>query len=53
MHKTFSQDKQTGLKPHTIKAIKGFFERFPEVNKAILDGSRAKGTYRTLRQADK
>jgi predicted nucleotidyltransferase len=45
MHKTSIQDKQTGLKPHIIKAIKGVFEHFPQVDRAILYGSRAKGTY--------
>ena len=35
-----------GLKPHTIKAIQGVFAKYPDIDKAILFGSRAKGNYR-------
>jgi predicted nucleotidyltransferase len=35
-----------GLKPHTISAIQNVFARHPEVKKAVLYGSRAKGTHR-------
>lgn len=35
-----------GLKPHTIEAIQGVFAHYPEVDKAILYGSRATGKYR-------
>lgn len=36
-----------GLKPHTINAIRSIFEKYADVEKAILYGSRAKGNYRT------
>lgn len=35
-----------GLKPHTIKAIQGVFAKYPNIEKTILFGSRAKGNYR-------
>ncbi|WP_321826277.1 restriction endonuclease subunit S [Maribacter dokdonensis] len=35
-----------GLKPHTIKSIQGVFAKYPDIDKAILFGSRAKGNYR-------
>jgi len=35
-----------GLKHETIKAIQGIFARYPQIEKVILYGSRAKGTYR-------
>jgi predicted nucleotidyltransferase len=35
-----------GLKEHSIQAIRNVFEQFPGVEKVILYGSRAKGTYR-------
>ncbi|MFW6348474.1 MAG: nucleotidyltransferase domain-containing protein [Cyclonatronaceae bacterium] len=36
----------SGLKPRTVEAINGVFARHPEVERAILYGSRAKGNYR-------
>jgi type I restriction enzyme R subunit len=35
-----------GLKESVITAIRGVFSRFPEIESAILYGSRAKGNYR-------
>ena len=35
-----------GLPTHTIELMNGVFAQFPAVEKAILHGSRAKGTYR-------
>ncbi len=35
-----------GLKTETIKAIQEVLAKFPEVDKVILYGSRAKGNYR-------
>jgi len=35
-----------GLKPTTIQQIQSVFETFPEVESAILYGSRAMGNYR-------
>jgi predicted nucleotidyltransferase len=35
-----------GLKPDTIHAIQSVLAKFPQVEKAILYGSRAKGNYR-------
>ncbi|MCB0567502.1 MAG: nucleotidyltransferase domain-containing protein [Lewinellaceae bacterium] len=35
-----------GLKEHTIEKMNGIFAQFPEVEKVMLYGSRAKGTYR-------
>jgi predicted nucleotidyltransferase len=34
-----------GLKQHTISAIQGVFARHPEIEQAVLYGSRAKGNY--------
>ncbi len=36
----------TGLKPETTEAIKRVFTKYPKIEKAILYGSRALGTYR-------
>jgi len=36
-----------GLKDETIKKINAVFEKFPQIEKAILYGSRAKGNYKT------
>ncbi len=35
-----------GLKETTIEKIKGVFAKYPEIEKAVLYGSRAKGSYR-------
>ena len=35
-----------GLKSHIITAIQDVFSRYPEVNSAVLYGSRAKENYR-------
>lgn len=35
-----------GLSPHTINQIQAILKQFPEVEEAILYGSRAKGNYR-------
>jgi uncharacterized protein len=35
-----------GLKETTIEKIKGVLARYPEIEKAVLYGSRAKGNYR-------
>lgn len=35
-----------GLKQHTISAIQNVFARHPEIEQAVLYGSRAKGNYR-------
>jgi len=35
-----------GLKQQEVESIKQIFSSFPEVEKAIIYGSRAKGTYR-------
>lgn len=35
-----------GLKEHTIQAIRGVLAAHPQVEQAILYGSRAKGSYR-------
>lgn len=35
-----------GLPTHTVEIINAVFAQFPAVEKAILYGSRAKGTYR-------
>lgn len=37
---------QFGLKPDTISRINGVLAAHPEVEQAVLYGSRAKGTYR-------
>lgn len=36
----------SGLKTQTIKAINGVFAQYPQIDQAILYGSRATGTYR-------
>jgi predicted nucleotidyltransferase len=36
----------SGLSEKTIAAVRGVFARHPEIDEAILFGSRAKGTYR-------
>jgi uncharacterized protein len=35
-----------GLSEKTIKAIQGVFAKYPQIDRAILYGSRAKGNYR-------
>lgn len=35
-----------GLQAHTIEAIQGVLAQYPQVEKVILYGSRAKGNYR-------
>lgn len=35
-----------GLSPATVAAIAGVFARFPQVSRAVLYGSRAKGTHK-------
>lgn len=35
-----------GLKPHTISAIQRVFAKHPQLERAVLYGSRAKGNYR-------
>lgn len=35
-----------GLKSHTIQAIRKVFLEYPDLKKAVLYGSRAKGNYR-------
>lgn len=35
-----------GLKPHTISAIQRVFAKYPQLERAVLYGSRAKGNYR-------
>jgi predicted nucleotidyltransferase len=35
-----------GLQEKTIQAIRNIFSRFPEVEKVLLYGSRAKGNFR-------
>jgi len=37
---------QFGLKPEVITQINQIFAEYPEINKAILYGSRAKGNYK-------
>ncbi|HEY3390627.1 MAG TPA: nucleotidyltransferase domain-containing protein [Prolixibacteraceae bacterium] len=37
---------ENGLKQQELESIRHIFSSFPEVEKAILYGSRAKGTYR-------
>lgn len=36
-----------GLSPETISKIYSVFKNYPEIEKAILYGTRAKGTYKT------
>ncbi len=38
---------QFGLKPDTISRINGVLAAYPEIEQAVLYGSRAKGNYRT------
>ena len=35
-----------GLDPATIRKIKGAFSKYPQIEKVLLYGSRAKGNYR-------
>lgn len=35
-----------GLSEKTIKAIQGVFAKYPQIDRAVLYGSRAKGNYR-------
>lgn len=35
-----------GLKPHVIEAIQTVFAAYPQIDQAIIYGSRAKGNYR-------
>ncbi|MEX2565400.1 MAG: nucleotidyltransferase domain-containing protein [Cyclobacteriaceae bacterium] len=42
----------TGLAGQTIEAIQSVFVRYPQIDKAILYGSRAKGTYRKSSDID-
>jgi predicted nucleotidyltransferase len=37
---------QHGLSDETVHKIRGVFARFPQVDKAVLYGSRAKGNYK-------
>ncbi len=41
-----SLSNTSGLSQETISKICGVFSRFPEIDEAILYGSRAKGNYR-------
>jgi len=41
-----------GLKQQEVDSIKQIFSAFPEVEKAIIYGSRAKGTYKTNSDID-
>jgi uncharacterized protein len=41
-----------GLKETTIKKIQGVLARYPEIEKAVLYGSRAKGNYRNSSDID-
>jgi len=38
--------QQTGLSQDTIQALRRIFAQYPEIEQAVLYGSRAKGTYR-------
>ena len=38
---------KSGLTQATIEKICGVFEKFPEIEKAVLYGSRAKGNFKT------
>lgn len=40
------QNETFGLKEATIQKIHSIFKKYPEVEKVILYGSRAKGTYK-------
>jgi predicted nucleotidyltransferase len=44
--KLIIDNKETGLKENEIEEIKKIFESFPEVEEAVLFGSRAKGNYK-------
>ena len=37
---------ETGLSANTVKAIQGVFAKYPQIEAAVLYGSRAKGTYK-------
>jgi predicted nucleotidyltransferase len=37
---------QFGLKPETIKKVQSVFAKYPQIEEAILYGSRAMGTYK-------
>ena len=39
-------EHNTGLKKEVIEKIQGCFAQFPEIEKVLLYGSRAKGNYR-------
>lgn len=41
-----------GLNEHTLKQIKEVFISFPEIEEAVLYGSRAKGTYKPASDVD-
>jgi predicted nucleotidyltransferase len=41
-----TENDRFGLKQHTISAIQNVFARLPEIEQAVLYGSRAKGNYR-------
>lgn len=41
-----------GLEETTIKALQGIFAHYPQVEKVILYGSRAKGNYRIASDID-
>jgi uncharacterized protein len=43
---TESLPLQFGLKPSTIECINRVFAQYPEIEQAVLYGSRAKGNYR-------
>lgn len=38
---------QFGLKEHTIEKIKQVFIKYPQIEKVVIYGSRAKGNYKT------
>ncbi len=43
---------ESGLKKHHLDEIREILDRHPEVEKAIIFGSRAKGTYRKASDID-
>ncbi|MCC5935138.1 MAG: nucleotidyltransferase domain-containing protein [Balneolales bacterium] len=47
-----TEDTDTGLKPHTTAALRAVFARYPEVERVILYGSRAKGSWRRASDID-
>lgn len=51
-YKAANRNKMYGLKTETIKAIQEVLANFPEVEKAILYGSRAKGNFRPSSDID-